>query len=151
LKKLFDAFKAFLAVLSCKKEEPKALSSKKDVGHLTVLHLLQKRGRLIDFLMEDLSAYSDEQVGAAVREIHAECGKFIKETFDIRPIYEMEEGSALSLPIDTDLSKLQLSGNVTKLPLRGTLRHKGWEVGKQDLPFHNAKGMGVLAPAEVEV
>ena len=33
-------------------------------GALQLLGLLQRDARLVDFLMEDISAYSDEQVGA---------------------------------------------------------------------------------------
>ena len=34
------------------------------------LAILQRDSRLIDFLQEDIAAYSDDQIGAAVREIH---------------------------------------------------------------------------------
>src|SRR5262245_66406401 len=34
------------------------------------LNLLQREGRLVDFLLEDIQAYSNDQVGAAVRDIH---------------------------------------------------------------------------------
>ena len=35
-----------------------------------MLAILQRDGRLVDFLMEDLAAYPDAQVGAAVRDVH---------------------------------------------------------------------------------
>ena len=35
-----------------------------------MLSILQRDARLIDFLMEDISGYSDDQVGAAVRSLH---------------------------------------------------------------------------------
>ena len=38
-----------------------------------ILAALQREGRLIDFLEEDLSAYEDAQIGAAVRNIHQGC------------------------------------------------------------------------------
>ena len=38
-------------------------------GAVQILSILQRDSRLIDFLMEDVSAYSDEQVGAAVRDV----------------------------------------------------------------------------------
>ena len=42
-------------------------------GALQILGILQRDSRLIDFLMEDISAYSDDQVGAAVRDLHQQC------------------------------------------------------------------------------
>ena len=38
-----------------------------------ILAILQRDGRFVDFLMEDLGAYSNEQVGAAVRDVHRGC------------------------------------------------------------------------------
>jgi hypothetical protein len=152
MKKILEAFRAFFNVLAGVKEKPLTHQEERsDLSHLTLLHIMQKRGRLIDFLMEDLSTYSDEQVGAAARAVHTECAKLLKETFDIHPVSNQEEGSALSLPLDTDLSRFQLSGNVTALPLRGTLRHKGWQVGKKELNVQATSAQEVLAPAEVEV
>ena len=37
--------------------------------------VLQREGRLLDFLQEDLSLYEDGQIGAAVRSIHENCKK----------------------------------------------------------------------------
>src|SRR4030095_1327888 len=37
---------------------------------IQMLALLQRDGRLVDFLMEDLATYSDVQIGAAVRDVH---------------------------------------------------------------------------------
>ena len=39
-------------------------------GALQILAILQRDSRLIDFVMEDIAPYSDEQVGAAVRGLH---------------------------------------------------------------------------------
>ena len=38
-----------------------------------MLAILQRDSRLVDFLMEDIAAYSDDQIGAAVRELHDQC------------------------------------------------------------------------------
>ena len=38
-----------------------------------MLAALQREGRLVDFLQEDLSSYEDSQIGAAVRNIHTGC------------------------------------------------------------------------------
>src|SRR6187200_3053170 len=46
-----------------------------DPGHRAtqLLALLQRDGRLVDFLMEDLTPYADAQIGAAVRDVHRGC------------------------------------------------------------------------------
>jgi len=38
-------------------------------GALQILTILQRDSRVVDFLMEDIASYSDDQVGAAVREL----------------------------------------------------------------------------------
>ena len=38
-----------------------------------MLGIMQRDSRLLDFLMEDLTSYSDDQIGAAVRELHDQC------------------------------------------------------------------------------
>src|SRR5262245_3785422 len=37
---------------------------------LRLLALLQREGRLLDFLLEDIQGYGNDQIGAAVRDIH---------------------------------------------------------------------------------
>src|SRR5947209_3736853 len=37
---------------------------------LRLLALLQREGRLLDFLLEDIQSYPDAHIGAAVRDIH---------------------------------------------------------------------------------
>src|SRR5689334_23353693 len=42
---------------------------------LRLLALLQREGRLLDFLLEDIQSYPNEQIGVAVRDIHRSCHK----------------------------------------------------------------------------
>jgi len=150
VKRFFEACKAFFTVL-LGKEEVSAPAQEESKDSLVLLHLLQKRGRLIDFLMEDLSSYSDEQIGGVGRTVHEECANCLKDVFAIEPIFSEEEGSPLSLPVGSDLTKIQLSGEGKgELPIRGTLRHKGWRATKHTLPSLVGSGE-ILAPAEVEV
>src|SRR5262249_54971860 len=52
-------------------EPPKPAEPAKPSGApLRLLALLQREGRLLDFLMEDVQPYTDAQIGAAVRDIH---------------------------------------------------------------------------------
>ena len=117
-----------------------------------ILALLQRDGRLIDFLMEDLSAYPDAQVGAAVRDVHAGCRQALTRYATLSPVIDDEEGSAVTVERGTDPARIKVVGNVAGAPpLRGVLRHRGWEATRLDLPPLPATGRDVVAPAEVEV
>ena len=117
------------------------------------LALLQREGRLIDFLQEDISAYADAQVGAAVRQIHAGCRKALDEYFGIQPLLEAEEGGPYEVPEGFDPRHIRVTGNAAGAPpFRGTLRHKGWKAGRVKLPErHEQADPSVVCPAEVEV
>src|SRR5712664_2983137 len=46
---------------------------------LFVLSLLQREGRLLDFIEEDITTASDANVGAAARIVHAGCRKVLDQ------------------------------------------------------------------------
>lgn len=120
---------------------------------LQLLALLQREGRLIDFLFEDISGFGDADVGAAARVVHSGCKKVIEEHVKLRPVREEEEGAQVTLAADFSASEVRLTGNVTGSgPFRGTLSHRGWRADGVALPqlsaSHNAQ---VVAPAEVEL
>lgn len=117
------------------------------------LVLLQRAGRLVDFLAEDISPYTDAQVGAAVRQIHAKCRTVLEETFHLQPILGGTEGATVRIEPGFDPSRISLTGNVKGAPpFAGTLRHPGWKVGAVDFPDRNsAVDPAVIAPAEVEL
>ena len=122
-----------------------------------VLALLQQKGRLIDFLQEDLGAYQDAQIEAAVRSIHEGCRQALGEMLDLRPVLEAEEGAAITVPVGFDPQAIRLTGNVVgQPPFQGVLRHRGWRTGRVELPEQltpaNPGNQGfVLQAAEVEV
>lgn len=121
---------------------------------LTLLAALQREGRLLDFLKEDLANYSDEQIGAAVREVHRDSGKVLDRFFVVKPVIVAEEGSPVDVPADFDAGRFRLSGKVSGAgPYRGTLRHHGWEAGKCDVPTYTGSkaSANIIAPAEVEI
>jgi len=60
-------------------------------GALQVLSILQRDARLIDFLMEDIGAYSDEQVGAAVRSLHEQSRTVLSRYLTLRPVIDAVE------------------------------------------------------------
>lgn len=122
-------------------------------GALQILGLLQRDSRLIDFLMEDISAYTDDQVGAAVRTLHDQCRDSLNRYLRLAPVIDAVEGSFTKLDTN-DPASVKLLGNVPvsgKAP-GGVLRHKGWRAEQIDLPpTPPAKSVSVIAPAEVEI
>ena len=117
-----------------------------------ILALLQRDGRLVDFLMEDLGAYSNEQVGAAVRDVHRGCRQVLDKYAALAPVFEAAEGSTVTVEAGTDAARVKLVGNATgSPPYRGVLQHRGWEATRLELPPLPAAGRTVVAPAEVEV
>jgi hypothetical protein len=120
---------------------------------LQMLALLQRDGRLIDFLSENISAYPDVQLGAAVRAIHETCRQVLDNYVKLEPILNSEEDQPVSVPAGFDPAAIKLIGNVVgEPPIRGVLRHKGWRVKQVNLPpLPQGTGRLVVAPAEVEV
>jgi hypothetical protein len=118
-----------------------------------MLALLQRDGRLIDFLAENISPYSDEQLGTAVRTIHETCRQVLQRYVKLEPILKSEEDQPVIVPADFDPAAIKLVGNVVGAPpVRGVLRHKGWRVTEVNLPaLPQGTGRVVVAPAEVEV
>lgn len=120
---------------------------------LLVLSLLQREGRLIDFLQENVASFSDAEVGAAARVVHAGCKKALAEHFTVEPVLQESEGAAVTLPAGFDAGRIRITGNVAgQPPFRGALKHHGWVATAVRLPVvSEALDPRVLAPAEVEL
>lgn len=119
-----------------------------------LLALLQRDGRLVDFLNEEITPYQDAQIGAAVRELHANCRKALGQYVTLEPIYAEEEDRPVTVEEGFDPASVKLVGNVKgRPPLRGLLRHRGWRVTEVNLPSLAPQGAAraVVAPAEVEI
>ena len=102
---------------------------------LRVLAVLQRDGRLVDFLQEDIDPYADAQVGAAVRDIHRGCRKALRDYLTVSPILPGLEESEVVIPPDFDPASIRLTGNVQgSPPFRGILKHHGWRVEAVHLP-----------------
>ena len=120
-------------------------------GAVQILAILQRDARMVDFLMEDISAYSDDQVGAAARDVHDQAREALQRYLKLAPVVDGVEG----VYVKTDSvakGAFKLVGNVPpngKAP-GGLLRHKGWKADKVDLPAAAPAG-GLLVPAEIEV
>lgn len=129
-----------------------------EAGALQLLGLLQREARLIDFLMEDISPYADDQVGAAVRQVHAQCQEVLKKHFRLAPVIDGVEGTYVKTEsagaLARDPAAVRFTGNVPPQgrPQGGLLRHRGWRADSVSLPAASPKqNLSILAPAELEV
>ena len=131
----------------------KAKESSFEEGAVYTLNLLQRDGRLIDFLQEKNDGYSNEQIGTAVRRVHGDCAKVLNERFAIEAVRSEAEGESITLNDDFDPAAVQLTGNVPDSPpYKGQLSHKGWKATKCQLPKRQGKiDPMIIKAAEVEV
>ncbi len=120
---------------------------------LSLLAVLQREARLLDFLKEPVEGYSDAQIGAAVRSVHKDSAAVIERMFGVEPLQSGVEGGTVEVPAGYDPARYRLVGNVPgQGPLRGKLAHPGWKATRSDVPewTGRADAARVLAPAEVE-
>jgi Domain of unknown function (DUF2760) len=117
------------------------------------LALLQEKGRLVDFLMEDVTSYDDAQVGAAARVIHQGCKEVLAEHFRITPVSVAKEGSPVTVPAGYAADEYRLIGKISgNPPFSGKLIHKGWKTDYVKLPrIAKISRLPTIAPAEVEL
>jgi hypothetical protein len=176
MQRLFLAFRSFFAilfrwelpadivsVLRLDEKGPKAHAQTEEPveasnGALQMLAILQRDARLVDFLMEDISQYADEQVGAAVRRLQGQCRDSLSRYVSLEPVLDGVEGSFTKLEADSsgrlDPSRMKLLGNVgvASSPEGGLLRHKGWRAAKVQLPpLDPHHDLSIVAPAEIEI
>jgi Domain of unknown function (DUF2760) len=117
------------------------------------LGLLQEKGRLVDFLMDDVTPYEDAEVGAAARVVHQGCQQVLQEYFKISAISETREGAEVTVPAGYSPDQYRLVGKLTgEPPFTGTLLHKGWKTESVKLPrIAVTERLPAIAPAEVEL
>jgi hypothetical protein len=122
-------------------------------GALALLGVLQREGRLLDFLQEDIDGYPDAQVGAAVRDIHRGCRKALADHLRVEPVLREPDEARVRIEAGFDPSRIRLVGNVVgQPPFVGTLKHPGWRGLDVHLPELTGAGDAtVIAPAEVEL
>jgi hypothetical protein len=120
---------------------------------LLLLSLLQREGRLIDFIEEDVSAYSDADIGAAARVVHDSVKKALDGHLTLERVHRESEGSRVTVSKGFSASEVRLVGNVLgEAPFTGTLTHAGWRVKSIELPkLADGHDLRVIAPAEVEL
>jgi Domain of unknown function (DUF2760) len=130
-------------------------ASQADAEILSFLAMLQARGRLVDFLMDDINAHADSQVGAAARVVHAGCKTVLQEHFRIRPVREESEGSTVQVAAGYAADEYRLLGRISgPAPFSGVLVHHGWKTDAVNLPRilrSSTDRLPAIAPAEVEL
>ncbi|MCB0343630.1 MAG: DUF2760 domain-containing protein [Bdellovibrionales bacterium] len=121
------------------------------------LGILQEQGRLVDFLMDDITAYDDAQVGSAARVVHQGCRELLDQYFEIAPVFEGNEGSSTELGDDFSTQMYRIVGTSGgQPPYKGTVVHRGWRTAKVNIPKVSAsltsgEPLDIIAPAQVEV
>ena len=137
-------------------EEPKKKTSPKPKRNdaITLLAALQREARFVDIIREPLADYSNEQIGAAARDVLADCAKVIDRLLQIEPVTEGNEGDQVSTPNNVDPGIYQLTGNVSgDAPYSGALVHHGWKATKCELPEWSGteESSQVISPVELEI
>ena len=122
---------------------------------VSFLALLQEKGRLVDFLMDDINAYDDAQVGAAARVVHTGCKAALQEHFQIHPLRPENEGSTVQVAAGYAADEYRLVGRISgQAPFSAILVHRGWKTDQVKLPRilrSAADRLPTIAPAEVEL
>lgn len=173
MSRILFAFRSFFAILfldelpvdiasafGYSKPEPVPVAEPVDLhnvtdGALQILQILQRDSRMIDFFMEDISSYSDDQIGAAVRSLHADCRASLNRHVSLVPVIDGVEGTFQKLDSSKtpDPNRIKLIGNVPAngKVAGGILRHRGWSAASVALPLLGKADATVLTPAELEV
>jgi hypothetical protein len=121
------------------------------------LGLLQEKGRLVDFVMEDLNAQPDARVGQVARVVHQGCREVILKAFAPVPAEaSVGEGQPITLETGFAPEKYRLIGSAAEGGVKGRLVHRGWLAESVKLPEFSKEpeqsGSGyVIAPAEIEL
>ncbi len=167
--RIITAFKAFFKALFNKEFANKLallLTNSSDIqappsqapslypGAVGVLTLLQREGRFIDFLQEDLENVPDAQVGAVVKStVYKGCRQALQEYLILEPVCPEEEGREITIEAGFDPGAIRLVGKVEgDPPFKGILRHKGWRLQKANLPQSaQDNDTDIVCPAEVEL
>jgi len=121
-------------------------------GALQLLGMLQRDGRILDFFMEDIAPYTDEQIGAAARDVHEKTREILIRHFAPAPVIDAVEGSQTTAPKGAGLAKFIGNVPASGEPGPGVLRHRGWKATTVALPALASKqDLTILAPAEIEL
>ena len=142
------------AVAEAVKPSPAAVPQNQAQAEVvTLLGVFQEKGRLIDFLMEDITPHTDAEVGMVARAVHQGCKAALNEHFHIEPISPAGEGASITVPVGYAADEFRLVGNLAgEAPFTGKLVHQGWRTTSVKLPrILKTDRLPPIAPAQVEV
>jgi hypothetical protein len=133
--------------------EPEPVTAPTPDAALELLRVLQRDGRLVDFLEQDVAQFPDADVGAAARVVHEGCRQALRRLGTVEALRAEEEGARVSVEEGFSPDLVKLTGNVVGAPpFSGLLRHRGWRLTSFSLPTPTrAVDPTVIAPAEVEL
>ena len=121
---------------------------------ITLLAALQREARLIDLVQEPLSEYTDEQIGAAARDVLRDTREALARMVELQPVIDADDGAEVETPADFDAGCYKLTGNVSgDPPFKGVLAHHGWRAAKCEFPTWTGSdaAANLVAPVEIEV
>ncbi len=133
--------------------EPVVVKEATPDAALQLLGLLQKEARFVDFVQENVAAYSDAEIGAAARVVHEGCRRVLSQHFELEPVRKEPENSRVTLPKGFDAASIRPTGNIVgEPPFTGTLIHRGWRATAVRLPkVAEGHDVRIIAQAEVEL
>ena len=132
-------------------EAPAEAPARSNDSALQLLTLLQREGRFVDFVQQEVASFGDADIGAAARVVHEGCRRALRTHARIVSVRSEAEGEKLTLERASE--DVKLVGNVAgSAPFRGVLRHRGWRVEALTLPtIVGAHDAALVAPAELEL
>jgi hypothetical protein len=132
---------------------PAEVETSSERFYLHLLTVFQRDGRLLDFFSEELSQYTDEQIGAAARAVHDGCRKALEKHVTPMALIDTQEGERYTVEPGFDPAKIKLTGNVTgEPPFNGIVRHRGWQADRIRIPkLAGDWDARIIAPAEIEI
>ena len=145
MSRILLAFRAFFAILFDRplpKEikpaappRPAAPSAPNPAHALQLLAILQRDSRLLDFLMEDISTFDDDQIGAAVRSLHDQARDSLARYLSLQPVID---GFVYKVDVTMPASQLpcaeDYSANQPETGFPVTLSYNGLPVGPLYVP-----------------
>jgi len=119
---------------------------------ITLLSALQREARLVDLIQEDLSAYSDAQVGAATRPCLQSCASTLSRLFSLASVSDAGEGATVDLGDQNGGSPARYQWIGEGSSTAGKLVHQGWQATEVNLPTWTGDDAdaNVIAPAQLQ-
>lgn len=140
-----------------KVEAPIATKDEDDTSIVTFISMLQEKGRILDFAMDDIEKYSDEEVGRVARVVHQGIRDVFVSTTGVRPLHKGLEGEVIKINENDDFSMYKMLGTGTgNPPFSGTVVHRGWIAEKLVIPKSSLKSSTnsaskIIQAVEIEV